>query len=380
LREEDEVALKERQTAIGRIQKLRNGRKLVAICNLDRAADPPQLPGLSSQFEESIKEPLFRVLKETVGRRDRLDVFLYTRGGATNAVWPIAGLLREFDPDFEVLIPFRAHSSGTMLAIAANKIVMTALSELSPIDPTTANPFNPREPTNQQAHLGIAVEDVTSYQEFWKQVFEFENSQSELPLLQKYQLLQPHIARLSTEIHPLALGNVQRVYTQIRVLAKLLLERHYGADDGKIRKIIDSLTKEFYSHHHMINREEARKILGRDHIKFADRRLATEIDSLLRQYENDFAVRRTFFLGRFMGDDAEKSARFVNGVVESAKWSYLNATEIKIRQYVAPPPGVQIQVPPGATPPLVPGLPRRWEWQIMEQGWSRNASPRGVTT
>src|SRR5262249_14487735 len=87
----------------------------------------------------------YRVLKETLGDGHGLDVLLYTRGGATNAVWPIAGLLREFDPNFEILIPYRAHSSGTMVALAAKKIVMTPLAELSPIDPTTANQFNPRE-------------------------------------------------------------------------------------------------------------------------------------------------------------------------------------------------------------------------------------------
>jgi hypothetical protein len=91
------VPLKDRQALIRKIEKLRDGRKLVAIFNLDRTADQAHLPGLSTQFQEDLKEPLFRVLKESVGREDRLDIFLYTRGGATNAVWPIAGLLREFD-------------------------------------------------------------------------------------------------------------------------------------------------------------------------------------------------------------------------------------------------------------------------------------------
>ena len=376
--EEQDVPLTERQAAMSRIEALREGRRLVAICNLDRAADPAHLPGLSTQFQDDLKEPLFRVLKETIHRGDRLDVFLYTRGGATNAVWPIAGLLREFDPNFEVLIPFRAHSSGTMLAIASRKMIMTPLAELSPIDPTTANQFNPREPSNQQARLGIAVEDVTSYLEFWKQVFNLEK-QDRLTELEKSSLLQPYFLRLSTELHPLALGNVQRVYMQTRVIAKLLLQHHYGSDENKTSRVIDSLTKLYYSHLHMINRKEAEEIFGSDHVLPADNDLANELDLLLRQYEEDFAVRRTFYLGRFMADDPEKSARFIGAVVESAKWSYLYETEIKIRQYLAPPAGIQIQVPPGSTPPLVAGLPRKYEWQVIEQGYRRNTAPRGVT-
>jgi len=357
------------------------GRKLVSIVNLDRAAEPA-LPGLSTQFQDDLKEPLFRVLKETCKSDDKLDVLLYTRGGATNAVWPIVGLLREFDADFEVLVPFRAHSSGTMLALAAKKIVMSPLAELSPIDPTTANQFNPRDPGNQQARLGIAVEDVTSYQEFWKQVFDVNQgeSQNEEEKRARFVLLQPHLMRLSTEVHPLALGNVQRVYMQIRVLAKMLLGHHHKSDDEALKHIIDSFTKGYYSHHHMINRNEAQAILGADHIEFAGIELAAAMDGLLRHYEDDFALRRPFYLGRFMADDQEKSARFIGGVVESAKWSYLNEVELKIRQYLAPPSGVQVQVPPGTAAPLVPGLPRKYEWQVMEQGWRRNAAPKGVTT
>jgi ClpP class serine protease len=125
-------------------------------------------------------------LKETLNTGDKLDVLLYTRGGATNAVWPIVSLLREFDSNFEVLVPYRAHSSGTMLTLAAKKIVMTRLAELSPIDPTTANQFNPQ--LDKQL-LGIAVEDVTAYKEFWQSAVA-----SGLPAEKAAPLLQPYLA------------------------------------------------------------------------------------------------------------------------------------------------------------------------------------------
>ena len=196
------MPLQERQEIIGQIEEAREGRRLVAICNFDRASDP-HLPGLTTQFHEDMKEPLFRVLKQTLKAGAKLDVFLYTRGGATNAVWPIVGLLREFDTEFEVLVPFRAHSSGTMLALAARKIVMSRLAELSPIDPTTANQFNPQV---ERQMLGIAVEDVTAYKEFWQGTLP-----EKLKGKKAARLLEPYLTRLATEIHPLALGNVQRV-------------------------------------------------------------------------------------------------------------------------------------------------------------------------
>lgn len=360
------MPLKERQEIIQQIEKLRPGRRIVGILNFDRAAEPAQIPGLGTSFQEDMKEPLFRVLKETIKDGSKLDVLLYTRGGATNAVWPIAGLLREFDPDFHVLVPFRAHSSGTMLALAAKQIVMTRLSELSPIDPTTANQFNPQTPDRQI--LGIAVEDVTAYKEFW---------QTALPNDPERAL--QYLGRLATEIHPLALGNVQRVYMQIKKLAKMLLSHHYGDDTDKIDKIIDLLTKEFYSHSHMIGRQEAKDILGEDHIVFAPAEMEELLDALLRQYENDFELRHKFVLCRFMAEETEKTARFVGGVVESGTWSYLNDSTLKVRQFIAPPQNVQIQVPAGAPVPLIPGIPRKFEWQVMQQSWTRNKEPKGVT-
>ncbi len=372
------MPLKDRQAVMRKIEKLRGKRRLVAICNFDRASDPSSLPGLSIQFQEDMKEPLFRVLKETLKGAGKLDVFLYTRGGATNAVWPIVSLIREFDPDFEVLIPYRAHSSGTMLALAARKMVMTNLSELSPIDPTTANQFNPRDAVNTQAMLGIAGEDVTAYQEFWKGIIDFSKDDG-VSADNKFGTFHSHMNRLATEIHPLALGNVHRSYMQIRVLAKMLLAHQYDSDKKTLTKIIDALTKGYYSHNHMINRHEALELFSKDHISFADEDLSNELDNLLRSYENDFMMRHQFSLARFIADDTEKEARFVGGAVESSKWSYLNETSIRFRQYLAPPSGVQIQVPPGTIAPLVPGLPRKYEWQIVDQGWRRNTKPKGVT-
>ena len=366
------MALKERQAIIEKIEKLREGRRLVAICNFDRVAEPPQLPGLSMQFQEEMKEPLFRVLKETVKDGNKLDVLLYTRGGATNAVWPMVSLLREFDTHFEVLVPFRAHSSGTLLSLAAKKIVMTRLAELSPIDPTTANQFNPQE---DRQRLGIAVEDVTAYKEFWQSALP-DNVKPE----QAAVLLQPYLSRLATELHPLALGNVQRVYAQIKKLARMLLMHHYAKEEDRLEKIIDLLTKEFYSHNHMIGRWEAKEIFGEEHVVFAGEELEAALDELLRQYEDDFELRHKFVLGSFMGDDTEKTARFVGGALESSGWSYLNDSTWKLRQYVAPPANVQIQVPPGQAIPLVAGLPRTYEWQLMQQSWTRNTTPKGVTT
>src|SRR5262249_54877667 len=112
----------DRKPILKKIEELRGGRRLIALCNFDRDSSPT-LPGLTIQFYADLKESLFRVLKET--KIDKgVDVFVYTRGGDVNSVWPVVSLLREFDKDFEVLIPFRCHSSGTLFVLSANKVWM----------------------------------------------------------------------------------------------------------------------------------------------------------------------------------------------------------------------------------------------------------------
>ena len=90
----------------------------------------------------------------------------------------------------------------------------------------------------------------------------------------------------------------------------------------------------------MIDRNQARDILGDEHIEFASNLLASLLDNLLREYEKEFALRRSFFLRAYLQDDLEKEARFIGGAVESKKWSYLYETKVSLRQHSALPSNV----------------------------------------
>lgn len=364
-----------RKTLIRAVEKHRGGRTLLCFFNFDRQADPP-IPGLSTLFHADVKEALFRVLKESSPKAG-VDLCLYTRGGDTNAVWPIVSLVREFDPDFEVIVPFRCHSSGTLAALGAKRIVLVPLSELSPIDPTTGNQFNPRDQTDPHARLGISVEDVRAYGEFVLDQFGLR-TQGGKTSEGVAEHLGPFLQRLATEVHPLALGNVYRVLQQIKQLARSLLELHVVKKENK-DQIVSALTTQFYSHLHMINCHEAQKILG-SRVQSASDQLAADLDRLLRAYEDKFDLRRTFYLASFLGDKQEIDVRFIGGLVESAAWSYLFETRATIRQVARPPQNVQIQIPFGQPMPLIPGLPRETQVEIKAQGWVHNIEPLGVTT
>lgn len=371
------MAYDDRKTLIANIEQIRKPRRLVALCNFDRISDPP-LPGLSTQFHADLKECLYRVLKESAPING-LDILIYTRGGDTNSVWPIVSLIREFDPNFEVLVPFRAHSAGTMFALAAKKIVMTRLAELSPIDPSTGNQFNPQDPMKPSNRLGISVEDVNAYKDFIKETFKINTKADNILNSEERALLQPHMECLTKNIHPVALGNVHRVHKLILRLAEKLLKAH-RSEERNISKTIEKLTVEPYSHLHMFNRKEATEILGSDHVIQADDKLEIALDNLLKQYEDDFSLRSPLFISRLMGTtNPTKDFRFIGGMVESQKWGYLFETTGTITQFSQLPPNVTVQLPPGQPMPIVPGLPRQFNIEISEQRWHRNIEKKGIT-
>jgi ClpP class serine protease len=50
--------------------------------------------------------------------------------------WRLISLFREYAAKVAVLLPYRAYSAATLLALGADEIVMHPFAEMGPIDPT----------------------------------------------------------------------------------------------------------------------------------------------------------------------------------------------------------------------------------------------------
>lgn len=76
-------------------------------------------------------------LLELLQKRQRaeVDLLLETPGGFTDATEKVCSLLRQLAPDLRVIVPRRAKSNGTVIALTGNTILMSPSSELGPIDP-----------------------------------------------------------------------------------------------------------------------------------------------------------------------------------------------------------------------------------------------------
>ena len=63
-------------------------------------------------------------------RREGVDLLLETNGGWTDATEKVVSILRKLAGTYRVIVPRRAKSNGTVIALAASTIVMGENSEL----------------------------------------------------------------------------------------------------------------------------------------------------------------------------------------------------------------------------------------------------------
>ncbi len=225
--------------------------------------------------------PLVSKQLQKIGKVKNIDLFLYSAGGDTMVPWRLVSMLREYCDKFSVLVPYKAHSAATMIALGADEIVMSDLSELSPIDPSTANVFNPVDPANPQSRIPISVEDVMAYFDLAKNKFGIKSDEELSHIFSKFIESNP-------QIHPLALGNVNRTHNLIRVLAKRLLKSHKAQlKEDVVDKIVDYFTEKLYSHQYFIGRKEAREDLGVSTVVDADAALAKTMTDLYEEYNKD---------------------------------------------------------------------------------------------
>jgi hypothetical protein len=257
---------KERLELIKKIQEYRKSLLLVYFTG-DRRPFP-------SQIAEDAVLPLYKhllALEKADPDATKIDLFLYTRGGDVSVPWRIVTMIREFCNEFSVLIPYKAHSAGTMIALGADRIVMGRKAELSPIDPTLVRAVI-GEATVPPPE--ISVEDVSSYISFMR---ERANITDQSALAQV-------VSQLASHLTPLTLGSVNRQYSHIRLVArKLLTSRKEKIEEGRIATIIEALTEKMYSHGHAIGRREATE-LGLP-VDKPDERIETTIWDLYQEYE-----------------------------------------------------------------------------------------------
>lgn len=289
-----------REKRVKLIQKIARLRDAAVLCYLTGDRE-----NVNTRIAPDVLPVFYRHL-EMIGKRKRVDLFLYTRGGDILTPWRLVHLLREYAEEFSVLVPFRAYSAGTLICLGADEIVMGKMGELGPIDPSVVNAFNPQDPANPAARIPVNIEDVYSYLTLAREVAGLKD---EAGLARVFTLLVERI-------HPLALGNVHRNYLLIRSLAgKLLGLRKNHHEQAQTQRIVDHLTEKLYAHNHMIARREAAEEIGLP-VAYPGRELEKLIWDLYQCYAAELCLNDPFYpAGLLRGPRAEFEV--TGGIIES---------------------------------------------------------------
>lgn len=320
---------KKRKNLIAKIEKER-GSKVLCYLTGDRR-------GLETRIHPEIQTMFYEHLQACQG--EKIDLFLYSTGGVTMAAWGIVSLIREFCKTFSVIVPFKAHSTATLICLGADEIVMGKLGQLGPVDPSVQMAFNPPVAGRPGQVLPISVEEVSSFFDLAKDA-RFLGLKSEAALGDVLKQLTAHV-------HPLALGSVYRATEQIRLISKRLLSTHMKYEDNgpEIDRIIGAVTKTLYSHDYIINRKEAKNELklnvteaeeiGADFVR--------NIYDLFKLYEDEMKLTTLFNPEAFLGaDNTPKSCGFTRAFIESAGRTDCFITEKVFQRVQQGPPVVPI--------------------------------------
>ena len=351
----------ERVELIREIEKAR-GSRVIALFYGDR-------PIAGTSIADDALRPLYDHLLSIQGassegsERRKIDLVLYTRGGAVETPWKMVTKIRQFSSEFTVTIPFRAYSAGTMIALGADKILMSPMSEMGPIDPSLqtqpgalGNPFLIPDP---------GVEDVAAYVTF---LTRRAGISDQAPLAETIKVLAEHLT-------PTLLGRLERTYSHIRLVARKLLSLASPPyHEASIDAISEALTEKMYAHGHGIGVDEAAELGLR--AERMDSSLESLVWQLYLNYEAALKLDATADPEGYFRDDATNSYEESDAVgvfMESREVSHQFCGKIqlqRIRQIPSPLNlniNMPLSLPPSIQPENIPAELQQVIQQMLQQ-------------
>jgi len=182
-------------------------------------------------------------LLQSVGKVDRLCLFIKSDGGNGQASLRMVNLLRQYVKKLTVLAPFECQSAATMLALGADNILMGPLAHLSAVDTSLTHDLSPIDRDNDR--VSVSQDELQRVINLWRRQARGEKS-------------NPYGA-LFQYVHPLVIGAVDRSSALSTKLCLEILSYHLK-DAQKAKKISNVLNSGYPSHSYPITLREAQRI------------------------------------------------------------------------------------------------------------------------
>jgi ATP-dependent protease ClpP protease subunit len=171
------------------------------------------------------------------GKVDRIDLVLDSPGGLIDAAYKIVCLLREYAKVLSVIIPNRAKSAATLIALGADELLMGPPSEIGPIDPMI--PVSHPE----RGTIWIPAQSIRDA----LKLFDSEIAED----INRSALFMP----IMSKIDPWVLGAYERAIKSSEQYAAELLGAYMLKNNQDLAKeIAKNLATGYYSHGYAIDR------------------------------------------------------------------------------------------------------------------------------
>lgn len=223
-----------KQQLIKQIEELRGSRVLTYVTS--------NRPNIESDIESTDIVQFRAHLDKICGKCQNMDLFLFSYGGELEAAWELVSLIREYNMNFSVLIPYHARSAATMIAMGGKEIVMGKMAALGPIDPTV------RIRGGELEGMQISASDIDSYEDFLREEYQVTEAKDKM---EAFKLLGDNVS-------PVLIGKAYRNYLETRKDAQKILRRHIN-NPKQVKKIVQLFIKDISTHNHSISRPEAKE-------------------------------------------------------------------------------------------------------------------------
>ena len=268
------------------------------------------------------------------------------------------------------MIPYRCHSAGTIAVLGADAIVMGPKAELGPIDTTMNTPYNPTHPKTGET-LPISVEDVMGYFSLLEKVG-CNGSEGKIEGLKEF----------TQKVHPYALGMVQRLEDQTKLVAsQMLASRLKPFTDAENEAIVATLAKRINSHRHAISRSEAVKQVGLSNVEPSEKAPGGPlIWDLYLAFEEKLEILKPLVAEDAFWQDDTLEVKELSGVkccyVETELASKVCKYDIKITRAREPFQSLTVSPQISLSAPALPaGVDQTQAMQIL-QIWVQNVAPQ----
>lgn len=217
---------------------------------------------LNSEINFECFQAVRNELAKIAGKRD-ISLILNSPGGSIEFAFWIAKAVRERCQHLDVFVPNIAKSAATLIALAADRILLGQLGELGPLDPQMPDPGG----TGLRSPLQI-VKGLEFLRNYYLETFDvtvlflFDRVSMDVArtMDRATALLSPIADSLYRSIDYRELGEASRDLAISEAYANEVMRRWSPLDEGVADGIVRQLVWEYPDHGHIIDVEEAYRI------------------------------------------------------------------------------------------------------------------------